>query len=101
MMLLTQEIKKAIPALYAQDGKGKDAIVYVKFFNPIGSWTWYATEYDPDTRTFFGCVVGDFTELGYFSLDELESLELPGGLGIERDLHFTRQTLREAIKTGA
>ena len=29
-----------------------------------------------------------FPELGYVSLKELESLDLPSGLSIERDMHF-------------
>src|SRR5947207_2515957 len=51
-------------------------------------WTWFASEYDPSRRLFFGLVIGFEAELGYFSLDELE--EARGGLGlpIERDLNF-------------
>ena len=29
------------PPLYAQDGKGDNAIIYVKMFDPCGSATWY------------------------------------------------------------
>ncbi len=74
----------------------------VKFFNPYGAATWYATEYDPETGNFFGYVdLGDrrFAELGYFSLEELESIKLPGGLGIERDIHFGYDhTLADVMK---
>jgi hypothetical protein len=88
MKLMTAEILKKIPALYAQDGKGEAAKVYVKIFCPWGNFTWFATEYDPETRQFFGLVVGFETELGYFSLDELEAIHGPFGLKIERDRHF-------------
>ena len=37
---------------------------------------------------FFGLVKGFVDELGYFSLDELESIRGAWGLGIERDLMF-------------
>ena len=37
---------------------------------------------------FYGLVEGFETEWGYFSLDELESVNGPFGLKIERDLHF-------------
>ena len=47
MKLLTKELEKKLPSLYAQDGKGDEAIAYAKFFDPCGSWTWYVTEYDP------------------------------------------------------
>ena len=44
MNLLTKQIRSELPKLYAQDGKGDEAIVYVKFFTPDSNWTWYATE---------------------------------------------------------
>ena len=37
---------------------------------------------------FFGYVIGFEEEWGYFVLSELESIRGPGGLTIERDLHF-------------
>lgn len=83
MKLLTQEVLKALKPM----GSNSTTAV-VKFFHPMSSWTWYASEYDPETRTFFGLVDGFEKELGYFSLDELESVKVHG-LGIERDLYFT------------
>jgi len=92
MKLLTQEIIKQFPALYAQDGKGDNAIIYVKFFCPWNNWRWYATEYDPEGQEFFGYVMGHFNELGYFTLKDLQSVS-KGGLSIERDIAFTPVTL--------
>ena len=96
MKLMTTEILNRIPPLHGQEAKGDEAIIYVKFFNPAGAGTWYATEYDPEQRMFFGYVdlgMGPgCSELGYFSLDELEALRLPYGLTIERDLHFGIET---------
>jgi hypothetical protein len=89
MKLLTKEIERRLPSLYSQDGLGDDAVAHVKFFDPCGSWTWYATEYDPKEKLFFGLVDGLEKELGYFSLPELESIVRPFGLKIERDIHFT------------
>lgn len=98
--MLTQELLKELPALYSQDGKGYDAIAYVHYFSMNG-WHWYGTEFDGDD-TFFGLVRGLETELGYFSLRELESLEgrIAGTLPIpiklvERDLHWEPKPLRE------
>jgi hypothetical protein len=92
MKLLTKEILKKLPPLYANENLSpEETKVIVKFFNPCGAATWYATEFEPETGTFFGYVnLGnrDFAELGYFSLEELEAIRLPGGLGIERDIHF-------------
>jgi hypothetical protein len=95
MMMLTKANKKSLPALYSQDGKGKDAIAQVKFFTPDSNLTWYASEYDPESRLFFGLVSGFEKELGYFSLDEIETVRGPLGLHIERDRYFRPATLRE------
>jgi hypothetical protein len=92
MKLLTKAIRKVLPVLYAQEKKGMDAIAFVKFFDPCGSWTWYATEFDGQD-VFFGLVVGHEKELGYFSLTELQNVKNKWGLGIERDLHWTPKTL--------
>jgi hypothetical protein len=97
MKLLTQEIRKVIPQMYSQDGKGDKAIAYVKFFTPWSNWTWYATEFDGED-IFFGLVVGLETELGYFSLKELSEVAGPGGMRIERGLYFTPKSLSELRK---
>jgi hypothetical protein len=103
MKLLPQEIREKLPSLYSQDGKGGKAVVYVKYFTPSSSWTWYATEGEPildesgkevDFK-FFGLVDGHEKELGYFVLSELEEVRGPMGLPIERDLHFKPKTLEE------
>lgn len=99
MKLLTKKIESALPALRTTETKGFDATVHVKFFTPDSSWTWFATEFDPAKRLFFGWATdgrGD-GELGYFSLDELEEARGPYGLKVERDLWFDKKTLKEAI----
>jgi hypothetical protein len=68
----------------------KDPIVVAKFFNPTGIGSWFATEYNPEDKIFFGYVslFGDHNdEWGSFSLAELEEFKGRFGLGIERDLH--------------
>ena len=95
MKLLPKELEAKLPPLYANDGKGDEAIALVKFFTPDSSWTWYATEYDPKERVFFGLVDGLEKELGYFSLDELESVKGPLGLRIERDIYFEPPRIKE------
>lgn len=98
MKLLTKEITNKLPKLYAQETKGNDAIAYVKFFTPDANWTWYATEFDGED-TFFGMVENHFgTELGYFSLRELQTVRGALGLPVERDLYFTPKTLGEIKK---
>jgi hypothetical protein len=86
VMLLTQEILSKVPALYAQDGKGMDAVVFAKFFLPSSGWTWYLTELTG--REGFGYVVGLESEFGYFSMDELEQVQDAYGNYVERDRYF-------------
>jgi len=78
MKLLTKAILKATPPLYANEDKmPTDIPVTAKFFTPWAGWSWYMTEYDPETRTAFGWVFGFESEMGYFSLGELASVEAP------------------------
>lgn len=46
----------------------------------------------------FVLVSGFEVELWYFSLSELENVRGPLGLPIERDFHFTPQTLNELFR---
>lgn len=96
MKLLTPDIAARLSAndaarraAAARGEREPDPEPVVRFFNPVGSATWLATEMDEDGILFgladlgFGC-----PELGSFALAELEAARLPFGLGIERDLHF-------------
>jgi len=103
MKLLPKEVREQLPPLYSQDGKGGKAVVHLKFFTPSSSWTWYATEGEPELDEsgkevdfkFFGLVFGHEREFGYFLLSELEEVRGPMGLPIERDLYFKPKTLEE------
>jgi len=97
MKLLTEDIKKNLPEIGSTDGQGLEAVVQVKFFTPDSSWTWFATEFDGQD-TFYGYVDGLAGEFGYFSLSELESVEGPMGLKIERDIVFEPVPLKEVVK---
>lgn len=95
MKLLTKELERRFAQLGRQEDKGDDATVVAKFFSPTSSWTAYATEYDPENREFFGLVELFEVELGYFSLDEIETVTGPLGLHIERDLYWKETSLRD------
>jgi hypothetical protein len=115
MKLLTAELRLKLPPLYTQEG-AQDPVVYAKFFTPDSAWTWYATEgsyinsqgtameyWDPEQSPpadavdflFFGYVLGQAGEWGYFLLSELESARGPLGLPIERDLYFEPKPFSE------
>jgi len=100
MKLLTKELLTRFNKVGSQSEE-EDPIVIVKFFNPTGAGTWYATEYDEENKIFYGYVnlVGaDMAEWGEFSLAELESFRGLAGLGIERDLYFTEKRFSEIKK---
>jgi len=97
MQLLTEGIIKRFKKVGCQENV-KDPVVVAKFFNPTGAGTWFATEYDPNTKTFFGYVsiFNDWNdEWGSFSLKELEDYIGKWDLGIERDMFFKEQRISE------
>jgi len=73
----------------------EDPMVYVKLFDPCGSWTWYLTEANTVTGEAFGLVNGWELELGSVDLNELADTKLQFGLRIERDIHFKPMPLSE------
>ncbi|WP_323042985.1 DUF2958 domain-containing protein [Gemmobacter sp.] len=87
MILLTPELREQLLANGCQ--RDVDHVPVVKFFNPFGAGVWLATELDEDGDIMFGLADIGYPELGSFSLEELSSLRLPFGLGIERDILFT------------
>ena len=103
MMLITKEIRKNLPTLYANEALSCAEIkVPLKLFSPVGAATWYITELDADGSMAFGyCDLGfGCPELGYVSMDELKSVKLPFGLSIERDRHWDGNTTLEQVMNG-
>jgi len=99
MKLLTKEVLKALPPLYANEGKTpEETLVPMKLFNPAGSQTWFVTELDPTTGEAFGYVTGMHEdELGYISIPELQAFRGRFGLGIERDMHWNPKTTLSSV----
>lgn len=90
--LLTKAIQKQLPDICETENvKAGEKLAVVKFFTPASNWTWYAVEYSPESQTFYGLVCGFEKEFGYFSLEELESLNG----AVERDLYFTPTKLKD------
>jgi hypothetical protein len=105
MKLLTKEIEKKLPALYSRESGCDDPRFVVKFFDPIGSWTWYVLEGEKQEDgdwLFYGLVDGMEKEWGYFRLSELESIantprHSAFQLGIERDIHFSNEPTKNYV----
>lgn len=93
MKLMTKEIEKKLERypLYSQDGKGVNAEIVCKFFNPCGRGTWYVLEGQKQENgdwMFYGIVDLCEREYGYFMLSDLAGFRGRFGLGIERDMYF-------------
>lgn len=90
MKLITKAVEKELAKypLYSQDGKGEDAVVVCKFF--LQGYTWYVLEAEKadNDYEFFGIIVGQHTEYGYFTLSQLENVTGQWGLRVERDRGF-------------
>jgi len=96
MEIIPKSIQDKIPPLHATEDI-KDPTVYVKLF--IDGWTWYITELSVDEDICFGYVCSPFeSELGYFSLNKIQSLRSSLGLSVERDEQFTPTLLTKVKK---
>ena len=87
MKLLTKEITEKATKQYSK-GSDMEQMVVAKFFDPMGSWRWYLMNLGEDEDYAWGIVDGHAVEMGSFSMRELQSIQLPLGLGIERDMYF-------------
>lgn len=100
MKLITKAIENKLKRfpIGSQDGKGDDAEIIVKFFSPCGTSTWWVLEgeqTDDGDWLFFGIAEIYEREYGYFRLSELQSIRLPFGLKIERDMYFDGKKVRD------
>ena len=100
MLLMTKELEKKFQEypLYSQEDKGMESKVVVKYFNPCGAGTWLITEgekqEDGDWLFYGYCHLFEW-EWGYVTLSELQSVQLPFGLGIEREIYGKRDKVKE------
>ena len=86
--LIPQNLLNQIPDLYETE-RSLNPICQIKLFTPDAQWTWYIIEISKeDKSTCYGLVKGFESELGYFSLKEIESIKGALGLGVERDIAF-------------
>ena len=99
MKLITKELLKQIPNLYEGDTPIEEKIVYAHYFIPLLNWDWWACEYDPETKEFFGYANlnnSQMAEWGYFSLTEFEAIsQAYPQCPVERELNFKPQKILE------
>lgn len=99
--LLTEELRNALPTFRTQEF-AKDPIVYAVFLFPGSGWAWFVTEGQPadDDFIFFGYVIGLESEWGYFTLRELEEVDIHG-IKVERVEDFNPTPVGELKKQAA
>ncbi len=91
-----EELAK-LPAFYSTEKVPlKDKMIHMHFF--LGGCDWYAAEYDPESRIFFGfAILNDDLEMaewGDFGFEELCDLRVKF-LEVDRDLHWQPQKAME------
>ena len=89
-----------IPKFYSSEEVPlKEKMIYMHFF--IGGCDWYAAEYSPEEKCFFGFAIlnndYEMAEWGYFSLDELASLKVKF-LEVDKDCFWTPRKACEIEK---
>lgn len=68
---MIKDLLKNAAELYAQDGKGKKAVVYL-VLEGVNGWKWYITEYSKKDNLAFGYVQGYENEWGYIDIEEIQ-----------------------------
>lgn len=96
------EAYKLVPKIYAQDGKGMNAVAYFHYF--YGGSDWYITELDKKTNEAFGYAIlnGDtqMSELGYISIAELTDKSFGNFLiNMNIDQYFSPKTLNQIFQS--
>ena len=91
--LIPQSILEKIPDLYETE-RSINPTCHIKLFTPDSIFTWYIIEISKeDKNTCYGYVVAFESELGYFSLKEIELIRGNLGLGVEMDISFSPTAL--------
>ena len=97
MKLLTKKITEQAKEQYDK-GSDMEQMVVAKYFNPIGNGTWYLMNLADDEDYAWGIVDLFAVEMGSFSMRELQGIQLPLNMGIERDKYFEPMPANELWK---
>lgn len=105
--LMNGEILEKVPRLgETEEVSVGDKTVHAAYIIPLRSnWTWYLTEYDPETEDAFGLVIGMEPEWGYFNIKELREVgaerlileDFPKTFKELRDSELKKQSSEEEI----
>jgi hypothetical protein len=99
MQLLTKAITKKAMNQYLMAKDMKQTVV-AKYFDPTGSWSWYLMNMEDESGDYaWGIVKGYELEIGSFSIAEMMEIQLPFGLGIERDINWVPKPAHEVFES--
>ncbi len=82
-----------IPKIYDQQ-RSNNQKVYARYFIGNSDWEWLIFEYSKLQRLFFGLILPE-NKLTYFTVEELEKVELEYGVKVELDTNFKIIDLKE------
>ena len=93
-MIITN-FNNAIPKIYDQQ-RNINPKVYARYFIDNSDWEWLVLEYSKLQRLFFGLILPE-NKLAYFTVEELNKIELDYGVKVELDSNFKITELKEKI----
>ena len=82
-----------IPKIYDQQ-RSNNPKVYARYFIDDSDWEWLVLEYSKLQRLFFGLILPE-NKLTYFTVEELQKVELEYGVKVELDTNFKIIDLKE------
>ena len=91
-MIITN-FNNAIPKIYDQQ-RSDNPKVYARYFIDNSDWEWLVLEYSKLQRLFFGLILPE-NKLTYFTVEELQKVELEYGVKVELDTNFKIIDLKE------
>lgn len=87
MTLITEELKQRFKEVGDQTDV-ENPLVIARLFVPCGLMRWHVIEYYPETHSIYAYVTGPYEEWVAVSIVDLENMDLPGNLQVERDKLF-------------
>ena len=68
----------------------------------LGRFDWFASEFDPELREFYGCTTlsGDYrgADWNYFSFADLQKMQNDAGDPVTRDLNWRETTYGDVVQ---
>lgn len=96
MTLITDELKQRFKEVGDQTDV-ENPLVIARLFVPGGYLRWHVIEYYPKTHSIYAYVTGAYEEWVAVRISDLQNMELPAFLSVERDRAF-KETRFDTLK---